>query len=156
MPESEDDRARLARLMNDRRMALGLKWSDVAAAGGTSPETLRAVRRESAPLRDLTKAGIARGLQWTTDSVDRVLGGGNPVQLEDEYRDQAGPPAGAPEVVRSNWDDSTVRDLWGKPFAEDARLTLVKFYLTAAAEGARRREAATDAEITQLRRANGA
>lgn len=75
MPTGRDDRARLAALMNERRIELGLRWDDVAEAGDVSAETLRVVRRSSAPLRDLTKVGIERGLQWERGSVDRVLAG---------------------------------------------------------------------------------
>jgi hypothetical protein len=84
MPTVRNDRARLAALMNERRVDLGLRWADVAALGGISAETLRAVRRDPGPLRDLTKAGIENGLQWQRGSVDRILAGGEPASRDPE------------------------------------------------------------------------
>jgi hypothetical protein len=84
MPESEQARDRLAQLMNERRVELGLRWTSVAKSGDISPETLRAIRRTSAPLRDLTKAGIEKGLRWEHGSVDRILAGDDPVPDDGE------------------------------------------------------------------------
>ena len=78
MRTPDEARARLARLMNDRRVELGLRWTDVSAAGGLSAETLRAVRRDIGPLRDLTKVAIDKGLRWEQGSVQRILDGGDP------------------------------------------------------------------------------
>ena len=79
MPTVRNDRERLAALMNERRVDLGLRWADVAQVSEVSPETLRAIRRTDAPLRDLTKAGIEKGLRWERGSVDTILKGGDPV-----------------------------------------------------------------------------
>jgi len=82
MPETNQGRRRLAQLMNDRRVELGLRWTDVAEAGEVSPETLRSVRRNTAPLLDLTKARIEKGLRWARGSVNSVLAGGEPRPLD--------------------------------------------------------------------------
>jgi hypothetical protein len=78
MPAVQNDRARLTAFMNERRIDLGLRWTDVGEAGGISAETLRAIRRDSAPLRELTKAGLEKGLRWKQGSVDSILAGGTP------------------------------------------------------------------------------
>lgn len=106
MPETEQARSRLARLMNDRRVDLGLRWTEVAEMGGVSAETLRAMRRTSAPLRDLTKAGIEKGLRWKRGSVDQVLAGGDPV----------------PEA---RYDDAALQSIWELNLPEEVRLGMI-------------------------------
>lgn len=75
---SPEARERLARLMDERRLELGLRWRDVAEAGGVSYEVLRDVRNGSGGIRRLTEHGIEAGLQWEAGSVRRILEGGEP------------------------------------------------------------------------------
>lgn len=69
---------RLARLMNERRLELDMKWDEVAAAAGIKPPTLRAVRNGTSKPSPLTARGIDRALSWTPGSTEAVLGGGEP------------------------------------------------------------------------------
>jgi hypothetical protein len=105
--------------MNERRVDLGLRWTDVAEAGDVSPETLRAVRRNSAPLRDLTKAGIERGLRWSRGSVDRILAGGDP----------------SPALSSANGDQAALERIASDPDLSDG---MKRALLAAAAEMASR------------------
>ncbi len=79
----EHPRARLARLMEERRAQLGMFWRDVAEAAGLTTEGLRGVREGSKEIRPTTKAGIARALQWTYDSIDAILSGGDPTPVSE-------------------------------------------------------------------------
>jgi len=72
---------RLAELMEERRLDLGLRWNDVAAESGMSVEGLRAMRRDGAVPRALNQRGIEKALRWERGSVKRVLRGEDPVPL---------------------------------------------------------------------------
>jgi hypothetical protein len=76
---SPEARERLASLMDDRRLELGLRWRDVAEAGGVSYEALRDVRNGSGGIRRLTEHAIETGLRWEAGSVRRILDGGEPL-----------------------------------------------------------------------------
>jgi hypothetical protein len=75
--------ARLAALMNERRLDLGERWEDIAAAGGPSIKTLREIRNGQGGIpRDLTLRRIDDGMRWVPGSAARVLdGGGDPEPL---------------------------------------------------------------------------
>jgi hypothetical protein len=92
MPISDDVRERLDRMMNDRRLELGLTWREVAERAGLSYEALRGIRTSGSGMRELTAVKIARALEWDPQAVLRILVGGEP-QLA--ARDQ-GIPADAP------------------------------------------------------------
>ena len=76
-----DDRRRLSDLMEQRRLELGLRWKQVAEAGGISYESIRAIRSGTADMRSLTRHGIETGLRWEAGSVERILAGGDPAPL---------------------------------------------------------------------------
>lgn len=71
-------RARLADLMNQRRLELRLTWDEVARTAGIHRETLRVIRSGSGSLRDLTKSGIENALEWRPGSIDAILEGRDP------------------------------------------------------------------------------
>lgn len=75
---------RLAELMEERRLDLGLRWNDVAAESGMSVEGLRAMRRDGAIPRPLNQRGIEKALQWRRGSIQRILGGEDPVPADAE------------------------------------------------------------------------
>ena len=90
MPTTPDARHRLAELMEDRRLELGLRWQDVvdaATAAGfkVSLKALHSVRTGTAGLRPLTQRAIEAGLRWEHGSIQRIEDGGDPVAL-------SGPP----------------------------------------------------------------
>ena len=76
-----DSRRRLSDLMEQRRLELGLRWKQVAEAGGISYESIRAIRSGTADMRSLTRHGIETGLRWEAGSVERILAGGDPAPL---------------------------------------------------------------------------
>ncbi|MCA1570808.1 MAG: helix-turn-helix transcriptional regulator [Chloroflexi bacterium] len=78
MPSSGPARERLADLMEERRVELGLRWVDVAEAAGITAETLRQVRSGHADIRPLTARAIEQGLRWKLGSIKAVLAGGEP------------------------------------------------------------------------------
>lgn len=67
--------------MDHRRQELGLTWDQVAARGSITGETLRQIRRGESTGRPLTRRAVERGLEWPTNTVDRVLNG---ARLEDD------------------------------------------------------------------------
>jgi hypothetical protein len=81
---SPEARERLASHMDDRRLELGLRWRDVAEAGGISYEALRDVRNGHGGIRRLTEHAIETALQWEAGSVASILNGGDPVPAVSE------------------------------------------------------------------------
>ena len=92
MTIAPEARQRLARLMDERRRDLRLRWQDVAEAGGISLKTLHSVRTGEAGIAPLTERGIEAGLRWEGGTVEIILGGGDPVP--------APPAAKRPRPVR--------------------------------------------------------
>lgn len=78
---ADDGRARLAAKMEDRRLALGRTWAQVADQGSTTTETLRQIRAGGTPMRALTKRAVEMGLHWASGSVDAILSGGEPIEI---------------------------------------------------------------------------
>jgi hypothetical protein len=80
MDITPEARRRLAGIMDERRLDLGLTWKEVAIRGGLSYEAVRALRTgdEGNP-EPLTLRKIDRGLEWMPGSSRRVLyEGGEP------------------------------------------------------------------------------
>ena len=82
MPIATGARERLADAMEQRRLALNLRWQDVSEQGGVSIKALHDARRGHAGISPLTRRGIERGLQWPAGEVGRLLGDGPDAQLE--------------------------------------------------------------------------
>jgi hypothetical protein len=77
MPDMEE--SRLGRLMDERRLDLGLDWQDVASRAGVSSKTLYNARLPSAPLpAPRTRRKIEDALRWQPGSMERVHGGADP------------------------------------------------------------------------------
>jgi hypothetical protein len=69
--------ARLTAAMEDRRLELNLSWTDVSERGGPSVSRLGVIRRGATPnVSPLTRARIARALEWPRSYVDALLGDG--------------------------------------------------------------------------------
>lgn len=65
--------------MEERRVELGLRWTDVAERAEMSTEGLRAIRAgETNPL-PLTRASIEGALEWERGSVNAILHGEDPL-----------------------------------------------------------------------------
>lgn len=80
MPDMEE--SRLGRLMDERRLNLGLDWQDVASLAGISTKTLYNARVPGAPLpAPRTRRKIEDVLRWQPGSIERVHGGGDPEPL---------------------------------------------------------------------------
>ncbi|MEO3976347.1 hypothetical protein [Streptomyces sp. CAU 1734] len=78
MPEP----TRLDRVMDERRVDLGLTWREVAVAAKVSYEALRAIRKGEVTASALTKRGIDQALRWEPGGVDAVQAGRDPVPLD--------------------------------------------------------------------------
>lgn len=65
----------LARLLDNRRLELGLKWEEVATAANIKPPTLRAIRNGTNSPSPLTRRGLERALHWPAGTIDAVLEG---------------------------------------------------------------------------------
>jgi hypothetical protein len=81
---AETPRERLARLMDDRRATLDLRWVDVAERANITTEGLRGIRYGTGEIRSLTKRGIEDALHWEHGSITAVLAGGEPTPVDAE------------------------------------------------------------------------
>jgi hypothetical protein len=126
MPTQPEERRRLAALMDERRLELGLRWQEVASAGGISLRALNNARTGDREIRPLTRRGIERGLRWAPGSIERILSGGAASAAGGMRRD----PGATPE-------DDALSDIM-----KDGRLPLEM--RQAFAELARRMRAAAD------------
>lgn len=65
--------------MEERRIALGLSWREVAQRAGVAYETVRAARAGEGGISPLTAGKLDRALRWQAGSVERILDGGDPL-----------------------------------------------------------------------------
>ena len=85
----------LADLAQKRRDALGLKAGDLEAFG-ISRSTVSSIENNKQTSYETQKLiNLCQGLRWTADSVDRILAGEKPIELDDvpseditEFREQ--------------------------------------------------------------------
>lgn len=116
MPTQPEERQRLAALMDDRRLQLGMRWQQVADIGGISLRALNNARTGDREIRPLTRRGIEKGLQWAPGFIERFLSGApaDPGSARwDEGRQGDGYPADYP-------DDPRLRHLWRTPGMTEA------------------------------------
>ena len=107
MSTGPDPRRRLAELMEERRLDLGLYWQDVvdaaiAAGFKLSLKTLHSVRAGTAGIRPLTQRAIEAGLQWEHGSIQSIEDGGDPAPAPVPYPR----PVAAPEPLLVVADDA--------------------------------------------------
>jgi len=107
MPITPEQRDRLDRLMNERRLELGLTWREVAARAGRSYEALRLLRTGPGGINELTAVQFARALGWQPRSILDVLSDGSPAVADD-----VAVADDRPEVVRRHWGDDGVKAIW--------------------------------------------
>lgn len=75
--------ARLGRLVTARRKKLRLSVETAAKRGGINRLTWRSIEAgEERDRRDTTFPGVEHALEWETGSVDRILRGDEPVEIE--------------------------------------------------------------------------
>lgn len=73
---------RLGQEVDKRVRLLGLDYVDVARAGGFSVETLSKIRKGQ-QAKGSTYRGLERALRWAAGSVDEILAGGLPRELDE-------------------------------------------------------------------------
>lgn len=117
-----EQRRRLDSYMSRRATDLGLTWVDLANLAGLSREGLRKVRRGETELRRLTKRGIEDGLRWKPGSVDSVLAGGEPEELDDEESENSSGEPWSVDRMIEDWQQ--VRDEASTEDRRRARLIL--------------------------------
>ncbi len=73
MTADDEARRRLARAMDDRRVELRLKWTQVAQRADMSIAHLSRIRNNEAPLTDLAQANLEAALEWPRGAIGRIL-----------------------------------------------------------------------------------
>jgi hypothetical protein len=111
------DLERFARIVYERRIALGLTQQEIADAGGPTDTTMTKIENaEWKPgNRKTTLRKLDVGLQWETGSAQRVLAGGEPTP-RDAPRAPIPPPGGWPKrdttpEQRQQMDDYRIAEL---------------------------------------------
>lgn len=78
------DWVRVAETVKRRRVELGLSQRVAARlADDISPTTWGQLEKRHQPVSALTAGSICKALRWTSDSIDRLLAGGEPVENGD-------------------------------------------------------------------------
>lgn len=88
MPAQSSAHARLAELMNKRRIERRMLWDEIAESAEISTAHLRKIRTGEAKASELTEANIEAALKWERGSIERILRGGDPV-VSDEVAQPA-------------------------------------------------------------------
>ena len=99
-PHSPEAWARVGHAVKDRRLALGWTQQEAADRSGLSLATWRLIElggRER--YQELTLRGLARGLGWPVDAVERLRQGGQ-APGPDELSEPAPNPNAVPESAR--------------------------------------------------------
>lgn len=77
-----DEWRAVANKVAGRRMQLGLSQKEAAAKAGISEANWNVIENaRQERYKPRTLVGVCRALEWTTDSIDRVLAGGEPTLL---------------------------------------------------------------------------
>lgn len=87
-----EELTRVAKRVRDRRVELGLTQKQAVARAGHSDEVTgvsamtwrKLERRQQSTFRDLTLAAIARALEWSHDSIDRIRRGEEPLAVHQQ------------------------------------------------------------------------
>lgn len=96
---SEAPRQRLARLMNEQRVKLKLRWTAVADRAGMDESHLRRIRRGEIEITDYAAWQIEEALNWEPGSINEILAGKLPTEK---------PPRIDVDPLR----DETEREMW--------------------------------------------
>jgi hypothetical protein len=105
MPTQPEERRQLAALMDERRLELGMRWQEVADAGGVSLRALNNARTGDREIRPLTRHGIEKGLRWEPGSIQRILSGSREMPGDRNRRAPAPAPADEDEALRQIMED---------------------------------------------------
>ncbi len=76
-----EDWQRVARRITGRMTVLGYDNARVKREGGPSNEMLSGYKRGRPISKRTTRTNLCTALQWTPDSIDLILQGGDPVEL---------------------------------------------------------------------------
>ncbi|GAA0637935.1 hypothetical protein GCM10010174_69700 [Kutzneria viridogrisea] len=110
-------RERLALAMNDRRLELGLYWTDVAKRAGMTAQNLLRIRNGEIGLTPLSKRAIDRAMSWEPGrGVDHVLNAMRPVATGVDVPAFAVAPGDGIEELLATWKQ--VRDTLGEEQAD--------------------------------------
>lgn len=101
----ESAAVRLGRLVRERRKYLKLTQADVQAAGGPSTATLRLIEGgKHTDFRDGTGAALEKVLRWEVGSIDAVLSGRDPAEIEHRLG------RGLASLIPSERDEPNIED----------------------------------------------
>ncbi len=106
------DRTRLAAAARKRRYALDLDIEDVARKSGLHRNTITKIEH-GRPVKPRSLGKLDRGLDWETGSAERILGGGDSVDL---------PSGGRRRMTRAEALDAIREALADQPAEEVERL----------------------------------
>jgi len=112
---------RLGRYAVHRRVELGMRTQrEFAARTGLTERVIGKIETGHSVSKS-TYAVLELVLEWKPGSADAVISGGEPEIAER--------PDDRPAIVRDNWDDQNVQDMWGLGVTEAQRLAFIKVYL---------------------------
>lgn len=102
MDGTDERRKHLARLMDDRRRQLRLKWSHVAQRAGMSAENLRVIRNGTINITVDAADRIEDALEWARGSIKDIVLHGTPPRSTPTTHSGL-PPARESDVYPPGW-----------------------------------------------------
>lgn len=128
--EPQDDpsaRARLARLIEDRRKSLSLSISGAARAAGIDRGTWTAAERGTRQTEEYMYAGIERVLRWAPGSIDDIMAGGEPTIQQPAEATEPARPAETPGPLPD--DEAIIKVMRSDRIPEDQKRRIVRILI---------------------------
>lgn len=123
---SPEQWAKVGRAVRDRRNALGLTIGQAVSKAGAGIQQTTWSKLENAQQTSYSSRAlfaVCRALEWTSDSIERVMTGGEAVVHDDTTR--------AEEISRTNWQvEGAARDVAAQLEALPAELRLHRAEMT--------------------------
>lgn len=106
-------RHRLARLVRQQRLALGLSVRAAAKKAGVDRATWAGLEDGSRSTQDRHYAGIERALEWATGSIEAILASpsGRPI-LSADQPSPAGHVAVRLDELAEEWGEEVLQEAW--------------------------------------------
>lgn len=112
-----DPRRRLAEAIRKRRLRLGLSVREAAKRAGVAQNTWAGAEKGTQRTAEYNYAGLERTLMWAQGSVDELLAGGEPTELDELPADS---PAGDRAVVLQ------IIEIMATDYRPETKLTMIE------------------------------
>lgn len=108
---SDPDDTRLGAAMNDSRVDMGLRWSEVARRAGMSPQNLLRIRKGEIAVTELSARSIERVFDWPQGRVKALLDdSGSPLPDPESFDPATAPVEDLAKIIAAMLDSGNYSD----------------------------------------------